>query len=236
VGLFSAVDALLVQVDSLILYEADGLIVLNKPPGLASTGRSLEDTNCAQYLLMARARRMVWAIHQLDADTSGLNLFASRRTVVPAYQQRMATPNGTKMYLAICRGLPDFDERIIDAPMGPTTESGAWRYGVHPKGKPARTRVVVRARGPHHALVTAELYTGRTHQIRVHMAHIGHPLVGEVRYQDPPSTEHHRQALHAWRLRFADGRPPASFEAPVPDDFARLAERLGVSLDPGALP
>ena len=140
VPFYGAVDTLMLPIESLIVYENGGLTVINKPPGLQSTGRSLEDSNCAQYLLMARARRMVWAVHQIDADTSGLLVFTTKRALVPIYQQRLLTPNGQKTYLAICNGNPDWEERIVDAPIGDFNERGDYRYGVNPNGKTAKTR------------------------------------------------------------------------------------------------
>ena len=232
VPFYGAVDTLMLPIESLIVYENGGLTVINKPPGLQSTGRSLEDSNCAQYLLMARARRMVWAVHQIDADTSGLLVFTTKRALVPIYQQRLLTPNGQKTYLAICNGNPDWEERIVDAPIGDFNERGDYRYGVNPNGKTAKTRFRVRARAGAYCLMTAELFTGRTHQIRVHLQHEGLTLVGENRYIDTPCREHHRQALHAWRLRFSDGQEPAGFDAPLPPDLCELAARLGLEVNP----
>lgn len=230
--LYGAVDTLLLPIEGLIVFEGGGITVINKPPGLASTGRSLEDSNCAQYLLMARARRMVWAVHQIDADTSGLLVFTTKRSLVPVYQQRLLTPNGRKTYLAICHGAPEWDERIVDAPIGDYREHGEHRYGVHPSGKVAKTRFRVRARAGAYCLMTAELFTGRTHQIRVHLQHEGLSLVGENRYIQQPCTEHPRQALHAWRLRFADGQEPFGFDAPLAPDLVALAARLNLSVTP----
>ena len=234
VPFYGAVDTLMLPIESLIVYESGGLTVINKPPGLQSTGRSLEDSNCAQYLLMARARRMVWAVHQIDADTSGLLVFTTKRALVPIYQQRLLTPNGQKTYLAICNGNPDWEERVVDAPIGDFNERGDYRYGVNPNGKTAKTRFRVRARAGAYCLMTAELFTGRTHQIRVHLQHEGLTLVGENRYIDTPCREHHRQALHAWRLRFSDGEEPSGFDAPLPQDLSELAARLGLEVNPSA--
>ena len=230
--LYGAVDTLLFPIEKLIIFEGGGLTVINKPPGLPSTGRSLEDSNCAQYLLMARARRMVWAVHQIDADTSGLLVFTTKRALVPIYQQRLLTPNGRKTYLAICHGSPDWEERIVDAPIGDYRERGEYRYGVHPSGKVAKTRFRIRARAGAYCLMTAELFTGRTHQIRVHLQHEGLSLVGENRYREPVCREHHRQALHAWRLRFADGQQPTGFDAPLAPDLCDLAARFGLEVNP----
>ena len=230
--LYGAVDTLLLPIEELIVFEGGGITVINKPPGLASTGRSLEDSNCAQYLLMARARRMVWAVHQIDADTSGLLVFTTKRSLVPVYQQRLLTPNGRKTYLAICHGNPDWDERVVEAPIGDYKERGEHRYGVHPSGKVAKTRFRVRDRAAGYALLTAELFTGRTHQIRVHLQHEGLSLVGENRYIERPCKQHPRQALHAWRLRFADGEEPTGFDAPLAPDLVALATRLGLRVTP----
>ena len=132
----------------------------------------------------------------------------------------------------ICYGSLDWEEWIVDAPIGDYRERGEYRYGVHPSGKVAKTRFRIRARAGAYCLMTAELFTGRTHQIRVHLQHEGLSLVGENRYREPVCREHHRQALHAWRLRCADGQQPAGFDAPLAPDLCELAARLGLSVNP----
>ena len=90
------------DLEARILHEADGVIVVNKPVGWPSTGRDLDDPKCVQHLLMARARRMVWAVHQLDADTSGVNVFVRRKSLVEPWAQKLR--KGRKEYCSFCKG------------------------------------------------------------------------------------------------------------------------------------
>ena len=211
-----------------ILYDQDGLLVVDKPAGIPSTGRSLRDPDSLQYQLMALLQRHLWAVHQLDADTSGVNVFTRRKSLVRPTDLRMRFPNGRKSYVAICHGVVEFDERRLEAPVGPVLREGRRSQVVTPAGRPAATRFLCLARGPRHSLLLATLESGRTHQVRVHLAHMGHPLVGEEWYRQPPCRAHPRQALHALHLRFQDGLEPAGFQAPLAPDLCQLARRLGL--------
>ncbi|MFT6400560.1 MAG: 23S rRNA-/tRNA-specific pseudouridylate synthase [Bradymonadia bacterium] len=204
-------------------------MVLNKPPLLPTAGRSLDDPDCLQFWLMMRHRRMVWAVHQLDADTTGVNVFVWKKTLVPVYQERMRFPNAQKSYLAIVHGDPAFDELRIAEPLGYIKTEDFSGQGVVQSGKKSATQVTVLGRNGRHALVRARLETGRTHQVRVHLAHVGHPLVGEEWYRRPACTEHPRQALHAERVEFRDGIEPGLFEAPLTSDLLELVDRLGLA-------
>ncbi len=204
-------------------------MVLNKPPLLPTAGRKLDDPDCLQFWLMMRHRRMVWAVHQLDADTTGVNVFVWKKPLVPIYQKRMRYPNAQKSYLAVVHGDPAFDELRIDEPLGYLKTSNFSGQAVIEGGKPSATQVTVLGRSGSHALVRARLETGRTHQVRVHLSHVGHPLVGEEWYRHPPCTEHPRQALHAERVEFRDGLAPEVFVAPLADDLVQLVERLGLA-------
>ncbi len=217
------------DLDARILREEDGVIVVNKPPDLPSTGRSLDDSDCLQFWLMQRERRMVWAVHQLDADTSGVNVFVRRKPLVPEWQQRMRFPNGQKTYLAIVHGAPEWDRRRAAGPIG-FVRRGDWNgNAIVPDGKKAATRFTTLARSAdgQFALLSATLETGRTHQIRVHLQGEGLSLVGEEWYRDTPSTAHPRQALHAAKIWFRDGTAPPMM-APLSPDLMALATRLGL--------
>ena len=131
-----------------------------------------------------------------------------------------------RTYLAIARGAIAA-EGVIDAPIG-RHPAQRTRMAVVPGGKPAVTRFRVRERFGAHALLECELETGRTHQIRVHLASIGHPLEGDPVYGARGAARLPRQALHAWKLAFdhpGSGRR-ASFTAPPPADFEALVEAL----------
>jgi 23S rRNA-/tRNA-specific pseudouridylate synthase len=216
------------DVDRWILLDEGGLIAVNKPSGLPSTGRTLVDPHCLQSMLVDRARRMVWAVHQLDAETSGAILFVRRKALVAEVARRLRPPAGQKTYFAICHGEPAFVERLIDTPIGALARSRPRRAGGPADGRRAQTRVTVVARAAGYSLLELRLLTGRTHQARIHLAWIGCPLVGERLYRSPPCHLHSRHALHAARLVLGgpDGR--LVIDAPVPDDLAELAGRLGL--------
>ncbi|MFT5432611.1 MAG: 23S rRNA pseudouridine1911/1915/1917 synthase [Myxococcota bacterium] len=212
------------DIDARIVLERDGLLVMDKPSGMPTSGRRLTDTDCLQYWLMQRHGGMVWAVHQLDADTTGINLFVTEKHLVSHYHERLGHQETRKEYLAMVHGAPDWDERAVDAPIGMLDMQN---LGVTASGRTAFSTFRVLSRGPQSALVVARIRTGRTHQIRIHLSHLGHPVIGEEWYRDAPCTRHPRQALHAWRLDM-DGLnvsiPPAS-------DLVALAESEGLSLE-----
>jgi 23S rRNA-/tRNA-specific pseudouridylate synthase len=210
-----------------VLFEAKGLLVVNKPPDLPSTGRSLDDSDCLQFWLIQRHGGMVWAVHQLDADTSGINVFTTEKKLVGQLKKRMRSPQGRKTYLALVHGRPSWTHRKVDAPIGFIDSRS---LGVTEEGKTASSHFSVLHHTPEHALIEARILTGRTHQIRIHLSSLGHPLIGEEWYRSSPCLSHPRQALHAWKLDLAAGPGPCSFVAPLAPDLCKLAERVRLSL------
>lgn len=215
-----------------VLLEQGGIVAVDKPAGLPSTGRTLEDSNCLQWRLSRARQRPVWAIHQLDAETSGVMLFATRKSLVEPTVRRMRPPLGRKLYLAICRGDPDFATRSIREPIARRETPRGTVHEVSPAGRTARTdlRVLSRSRG--FSLVRASIATGRTHQVRIHLAHVGLPIVGETRYAPAVSDPASRLALHAWTIVLAPTpeQPRLDVTSPFPADLARLCARLGLDL------
>lgn len=211
------------DIDSRIVLERDGLLVMNKPPRMPSSGRNLRDSDCLQFWLMQRHGGMVWAVHQLDADTSGINVFVTEKHLVSHYHKRLGRQETRKEYVALVHGAPAWDERIVEAPIGMVD---ARSLGVTASGKSAWSAFRVLGRGPKSALILAQIRTGRTHQIRIHLSHLGHPLIGEEWYRAPPCSRHPRQALHAWRLDM-DG---LSVSVPPAPDLVALAHSEGLLL------
>lgn len=211
------------------LHTAGGLLAFDKPADLPTSGRDLEDPDCLQYQLMQRHGGMLWAVHQLDADTSGLNLFVTEKRLVQVHKQRMAWPNCEKRYLAVLRGAPVWQAQHSTAPIGPLEHSPNRSLGVTPAGRHTSTHFEILARGAGACLALVRLETGRTHQIRIHAAHLGHPLLGEEWYTSPACTRYPRQALHAHELRFADGTSPRRLAAPLPVDLRELCAQLGLA-------
>ncbi len=206
-----------------ILFREDGVVVVDKPAGLPSTGRNLADPRSVQAWLQRELRReAVWAVHQLDEDTSGLNLFVTRKSLVAPWGERLAA--GGKTYLAIVHGRARAG--VVDAPIG-TRMAGRKSFpAIARSGRPATTAIEVLDSTEAASLVAAKPRTGRTHQVRLHLAHVGNPLFGERLHRQPPSDAHPRHALHAWRFEL-DG---ATFESPIPDDLRALAASLSLEL------
>ncbi len=201
-----------------ILHDADGLVVVDKPPGLETTGRTRDDPGGLEAHLARALGRRVWAVHQIDRDTSGIVLFVTKKPLVATWQARLRSAE--KRYLAIVHGR--MRSQTVDAPLA--YDEARRRWTVRVGGKPARTVFEVLAATDDASRVECRPTTGRTHQLRVHLAHLGHPLFGEPRYADPPCRAHPRHALHLGAL-VIDGHV---FEAPVPEDLLVLMQRLGV--------
>lgn len=212
-----------------IVLETDEVVIVDKPWGLPSTGRQLDDPDSLQFGLIQRYGGMTWAIHQLDADTSGLNVFVRRRKLAGPWQARMRHPNCEKTYLAVVHGNLA-EDTVVDAPIGTIATEPSNRLGITSDGRPARSHFRVLDRNRDLSLVRVNLETGRTHQIRIHAQSIGHPLVGEAWYRHQPCKRHCRQALHAWQLRFRDEREPESLTCPPPPDFVELLRVEGLRI------
>lgn len=212
------------RVPLVVLWERAGVLAIDKPAGLPSTGRTLDDPRCAQHELASQLGVRVWALHQLDAETSGVLLFARRRSLVASWQDRLKPPSATKRYLAITHGAPS--DQIVRAPLGYDESARRWR--VASGGKNAESALRVLASTGEHALVEVELRTGRTHQARVHLAHVGCPIVGDKRYCDIATPSHPRHALHAHSLELALPDGTLRIVAPLPEDLRALARALGL--------
>lgn len=217
-----------------IVYADRELVVVDKPPGFVSAGPPRLGRQSVESLLVAAlGRARVWAVHQLDRDTSGLNLFVLHKAAVLRWAERLKV-EGAKRYLAVTHGVPALgriEAAIADRPhpvMGKLFPAVVPADA--PDGKPSITEVLRAEPSPDGAAALVELrpLTGRTHQVRVHLAHVGHPLYGEKVHRVPPCEAHPRHALHAWRLAFSD----VTFEAPLAPDLVALSARLGI---PGGL-
>ena len=211
-----------------IVYEDGDLLVLNKAPGvLIHPGPGhYSDTLCnyiAWYYKKAGIAADVHPVQRLDKGTSGLLVVAKHPHAQEQLKGQLHTPAFRRIYLAVCEGIPRPPEGCIDAPIGRVPGSLMARQ-VDPAGQPASTRYRVLRTGQGRALVELELDTGRTHQIRVHMAHIGHPLTGDFLYGTEDHSLISRPALHSARLslRHPVTGEPMAWEQPLPEDMARL--------------
>ncbi len=221
-----------------IVYEDESIIVLGKAAGLVvHPGSGNRDGTLQNALLhhdpALAAIPRAGIVHRLDKDTSGLMVVARTEAAHTSLVRQLAARTMSREYLALARG--DVAQAMtIDAPIGrhPIQRT---TMAVVAKGKPARTHVAVVERFGIATLVRCRLETGRTHQIRVHLAAIGHPLVGDPAYGGRRSAAgvpaFARQALHATRLALvhpATGRS-MRFDAPAPADLAALIESLRTS-------
>jgi 23S rRNA pseudouridine1911/1915/1917 synthase len=245
--------------DLAVLHEDAGMVVLDKPAGLTVHPGAGRATGTLAHLLLARYPEMAGVggpgrpgiVHRLDKGTSGVMVVARTAASYQRLSRAFAGRTVIKRYLAVVYGSPDANVGVVDAPIGRHRERRK-EMTVRPDGRPARTGYRLLAARCGIALLELDLATGRTHQIRVHLKSIGHPLIGDPVYGEArwrglprsaqaPLRDFPRPALHAWRLALRGG--PAGhgdagdhgdhgdggddgdwqrFEAPVPEDLRRL--------------
>ena len=214
-----------------ILYESDHAVVLDKPagmlvhPSVAQAGGTL--ASGWRYLMEQRGTPAPFRpLTRIDKNTSGLVLCAKNRFAAPLLNRDLQ-----KVYLAVAEGAVTPAEGLIDAPIALAENSKISRC-VAPEGKPSRTfyRVLDTAGG--HTLLAVWPLTGRTHQIRVHFAHLGHPLAGDDMYGGGRGLIG-RHALHAAALRLREpfAEEPVVLESPVPADLRALCGKCGLELE-----
>ena len=223
-----------------VVHEDADVLVLDKPAGVLVHPTSPEQKatlshGVAHHFQRQGLRAKVRPVHRIDRDTSGLVLFAKSADAHQRLDRQLRERELVRVYLALVEGSVAEDAGVLDAPIGPHPRAPHLR-SVRPDGEPARTRFRVVERFPAATLLELELDTGRTHQVRVHMLHAGHPVLGDRQYGRAGAGLIGRQALHASRLSFAHPSTGAAlaFEAPLPDDMAALVERLrGTRTDQG---
>jgi 23S rRNA pseudouridine1911/1915/1917 synthase len=210
-----------------VLFEDNYIIVLDKPPGVVvhPTYKNWSGTllNSVLWRVRDRAGAQPGILTRLDKDTSGLVVMALTPEVHAAMQRDQTAGRIRKEYLAVVQGSPHPASGSIALPLGRDTADRR-RVVVTETGAPSETRYEVIAAAPDdRSLVRCELVTGRTHQIRVHLATRGWPIVGDALYGVPLETMT-RQALHAWRVQLPHPitRQPIDLEAPIPRDIQRL--------------
>lgn len=210
-----------------IVYEDEALIVLDKPVGLVVHPAPGHWSGTLLNGLLAHHPAAVHLpragiVHRLDKDTSGLMMVGKTLQAVTALSRAIAAREVQRLYMAIVHGVLVPGVQTVDAPIGRDPASRL-RMAVHHAGRPARTDVEAVASRDGMTAVQCRLHTGRTHQIRVHLSHIGHPLLADRLYGGAPGLQLERQALHAWKLALAHpvhgGR--VEFVRPPPTDLAQ---------------
>ncbi|WP_052116288.1 RluA family pseudouridine synthase [Noviluteimonas dokdonensis] len=228
---------LLEAMDASIVFEDNRLLAINKPSGVASHGGSGISFGAIETLRALRPKDNLELVHRLDRDTSGLLVLAKKRSALTELQALMREDGGiAKRYLALLVGRLPNGTMTVDAPLHIGLRQGGERHvQVHADGKPSVShfRALERRGGQSYCEVRIE--TGRTHQIRVHAQHIGHPIAGDDKYGDPAANKRLREQvglkrmfLHASTLEFAldGGKAPYSLNAPLAPELVDVLDRL----------
>lgn len=227
-----------------IIYDDEDFVVVDKPPGVAAHPSLGWEGPTVLGALAGAGFRIATSgpperqgiVHRLDVGTSGLMAVAKSETAYSALKWAFRRREVTKIYHAVVQGHPDPSSGTIDAPIGrhPGSE---WKFAVTQGGKPSITHYRTLEAFPYASLLEVELETGRTHQIRVHMAAGRHPCVGDSMYGADPTLsarlDLERQWLHAVRLGFMHPRSgkPVSFESVYSPDLRHALEVLRGSLE-----
>ncbi|HWI86859.1 MAG TPA: RluA family pseudouridine synthase [Sphingomonas sp.] len=233
-------------VQAMVLHKDRAAIVINKPPGLATQGGTKTERHLDGLLdgLQFEAEARPKLVHRLDKDTSGVLLLARSSGAAAHFSKAFSSRTARKLYWALVVGVPSIEDGMVELPITKQPGTGGEKMHVDLKeGSPARTRYrVIERAGNTTAWVQLEPYTGRTHQLRVHMAAIGHPIVGDGKYghQEAFLTGgiSRKMHLHARRLRVdhPDGSK-LDVSADPPRHFLDSIEHLGFDLALGdALP
>jgi 23S rRNA pseudouridine1911/1915/1917 synthase len=241
-------------IDDIVLPEIhvdDALLAVNKPGDLVvHPTATVYARTVIRVLRVRRPGEYLTLAHRIDKETSGALVLVRDPSVDARIKADFAERRVKKAYLAIVVGVPRLDAWVIDAPMRlvPGSETGVLMEIGGEGAAPSVTEISVLARGPQAALVEARPLTGRQHQIRLHLAHAGHPIIGDKLYLGDEAVflralnerldadtltgllGHWRQALHARRVELTHPRTglPVRIEAPLPPDMAALARRLRI--------
>ena len=217
------------QIPLEILFEDDDLLVLNKPAGLVIHPGAGNRQHTLVNALLAHCTNLSGIggeerpgiVHRLDKETSGCLVVAKNDFTHRDLSRQFAARTVTKIYLALVSGIPRRSTGVIEAPIT--------RHPVHRQrmsiasrqGRPAKTEYRLLRAGKDVSLIECALHSGRTHQIRVHLHHLGHPVLGDKLYGGKRAGSFSRQLLHAWKLGFRHPRTGETmvFEAPPPEEF-----------------
>jgi 23S rRNA pseudouridine1911/1915/1917 synthase len=214
-----------------IVYEDDALLVVDKPAGMVVHPAPGHGTGTLVNALLAHVPSLAGGeagrpgiVHRLDKDTSGLMVVAKDVATHAALAEQMRAHQVVKRYLALVEGRMASDEGVVEAPIGrdPRQRQRMAVVSLAGGGREARTRYRVLRAGHGRSLLEVQLETGRTHQIRVHLAAVGHPVVGDRTYGHPQPPQPPRQVLHAAHLAFTHPRTGEwlTFDSPLPPDLA----------------
>ena len=235
--------AFLARMEAAIVFEDARLLALNKPSGVASHGGSGISFGAIETLRALRPGQTLELVHRLDRDTSGLLIVAKKRSALTEIQALLREGDGeegrgiAKRYLTLLVGRMPDGVMTVDAPLHIGLRQGGERHvQVNPEGKPSLSHFRVLERRGGHSYCEVRIETGRTHQIRVHAQHLGHPVAGDDKYGEAEVNKRLRDQvglrrlfLHAASLEFAldGGKTPYVLNAPLAPELAEALDRLG---------
>ena len=212
-----------------IIYEDEQCIILNKPVGIPVHGGTEHSYGAIDALRKARPDiKFLELAHRLDKETSGCLLIAKKRSALRIYHELFRENKIKKEYLCLVKGVWEGGKRVVDAPLKKNIlQSGERMVRIDPEGKTALTDFVPEKRFKSLSLLAVRLHTGRTHQIRVHLQHIHHPIIGDDKYGDKALNKQckalgtNRMFLHAHKLYFTmpESGQVISVTAPLDDAF-----------------
>ena len=231
---------MLERLEASIVFEDKALLAISKPSGIATHGGSGISFGVIEALRALRPGEPLELVHRLDRDTSGVLVLAKKRSALLELQRLMRAGEDdegpAKRYLALLVGRVPNGTLTVDAPLQKSVLQGGERMvRVDPAGKPSVSHVKVLERRGGHSFCEVRIETGRTHQIRVHAAHLGHPVAGDEKYGDREANKRlveqaglRRLFLHAASIEFAleNGAKPYLINAPLPDDLKAVLDRL----------
>jgi 23S rRNA pseudouridine955/2504/2580 synthase len=224
----------LAEIARAVIFEDKRYLAIDKPSGLATHGGSGIRLGAIEIIRQLRPTESLELVHRLDRDTSGVLLLARKRSALTQAQAAMREGRVRKRYLALLVGKLKKEKTIVDAPLRKDTLRGGERMvEVAEDGKPSLSEFRVLQRFRQATLVEVFIETGRTHQIRVHAQHIGHPVAGDPKYGDAEAnltlrgSGLHRMFLHAAELSFEMGEHGSyTFNAPLPAELSDVIDRL----------
>ena len=234
------IPPVLQRIEAAIVFEDARLLALDKPSGVASHGGSGISFGAIETLRALRPGQTLELAHRLDRDTSGVLVVAKKRSALAELQALMREGGAgggiRKRYLALLTGRMPDGTLSVDAPLHVGLRQGGERHvQVDPGGKPSLSHFKVLERRGGQSYCEVRIDTGRTHQIRVHAQHIGHPVAGDDKYGDPEANRRLRDKaglrrlfLHAASLEFAldEGRAPYTISAPLAPELREVLDRL----------
>jgi 23S rRNA pseudouridine955/2504/2580 synthase len=225
---------MIAQVVEAVIFEDKHFLAIDKPSGIASHGGSGVSHGAIELLRAARPEQHLELVHRLDRDTSGVLVFAKTRAGLTGLQAAIRAGEVTKQYLCLMVGHPPKARFDVNAPLLKSVLQGGERMvRVSDNGKPSLTFFREMEQYSGARLMQATLGTGRTHQIRVHAAHVGHPLAGDTKYGDREANKRLREKglqrlfLHASHMGFELEGRAYGFSAPLPDDLKNFLDALG---------